>query len=99
MVKVAPSDGKSKYFYSATGPYFAPMSSTVSQSPQPPRSIATPCVKVCIVDGASGLCLGCFRSLSEIGGWSGLTDEQRAAIMADLPTRRARIDPAKLGPA
>lgn len=65
----------------------------------PPRSIATPCTKVCIVDGASGLCLGCFRSLSEIGGWSGLSDQQRAAVMTDLPTRRSRIDPALLGPA
>lgn len=80
------------------------MSSTVSPTPQPqpqapPKAIATPCVKVCIVDGASGLCLGCYRSLPEIGGWSALTDDQRAAVMADLPSRRARIDPAKLGPA
>lgn len=75
------------------------MSSTVSPAPQrPPRPIVTPCVKVCIVDGPSGLCLGCFRSLPEIGGWSALTDEQRAAIMAELPSRRALIDPAKLGP-
>ena len=57
--------------------------------PGPPRSIATPCVKVCIVDGASGLCLGCWRTLSEIGGWSGFTDEQRARIMAELPEREA----------
>lgn len=62
-----------------------------------PRSIATPCVKVCIVDGASSLCLGCYRTLEEIGGWSGLTDDQRAEIMADLPTRRDQIEPAKLG--
>lgn len=55
----------------------------------PPRAIATPCVKVCIVDGASGLCLGCWRTLSEIGGWSGLTDEERARIMAELPGREA----------
>ncbi len=55
---------------------------------EPPRSIVTPCVKVCVVDGASSLCLGCFRTLSEIGGWSGLTDAERAAIMADLPARR-----------
>jgi predicted Fe-S protein YdhL (DUF1289 family) len=80
------------------------MSSTVSPAPQPPlqgppKAIATPCVKVCIVDGASGLCLGCYRSLPEIGGWSALTDDQRAAVMADLPSRRARIDPTKLGPA
>ncbi|HEX8470896.1 MAG TPA: DUF1289 domain-containing protein [Brevundimonas sp.] len=62
-----------------------------------PRSIATPCVKVCIVDGSSSLCLGCYRTLEEIGGWSGLTDVQRAQIMAELPARRDRIDPAKLG--
>lgn len=67
------------------------------QAPSPPRSIATPCVKVCIVDGASSLCLGCLRTLSEIGGWSGLTDAERAAIMAELPARQARIEPAKLG--
>ncbi|HEX8661451.1 MAG TPA: DUF1289 domain-containing protein [Brevundimonas sp.] len=76
------------------------MSSTVAQNPQaPPRAIATPCIKVCVVDGASSLCLGCFRTLSEIGGWSGLTDEQRAAVMADLPARRSRVDPALLGSA
>ena len=55
----------------------------------PPRSIATPCIKVCIVDGASGLCLGCWRTLSEIGGWSGLSDADRARIMAELPGREA----------
>lgn len=77
------------------------MSSTVTPPPRPgpPRAIATPCVQVCIVDGPTGLCLGCFRSLQEIGGWSGLSDEQRASIMEELASRRDRIDPAKLGPA
>jgi predicted Fe-S protein YdhL (DUF1289 family) len=74
------------------------MSSTVTDMPpQPPRPVATPCVKVCIVDGPTGLCLGCYRTLQEIGGWSALTDERRAQIMAELASRRARIDPAKLG--
>ena len=90
MVKVAPPDLKRKHFYSAAGPYFAIMSSTVAPDPQPPRAVATPCVKVCIVDGASGLCLGCRRTLAEIGGWSGFTDEERARIMAELPARAAR---------
>jgi uncharacterized protein len=43
-----------------------------------------------VVDGASSLCLGCYRTLSEIAGWSGMTDAERAAIMADLPVREAR---------
>lgn len=53
---------------------------------------------VCAVDGASGLCLGCFRSLQEIAGWRALSDAERARIMAELPTRRNQIDPEKLGP-
>ena len=76
------------------------MSSTVAQTSQPPPpSIATPCVKLCVVEGASGLCLGCFRTLSEIGGWAALSDAQRDAVLADLPARRSRIDPVLLGPA
>lgn len=63
----------------------------------PPRPIATPCVQVCIVDGPSGLCLGCYRTLSEIGGWSALDEAKRLQIMAELPSRRDRIDPVKLG--
>jgi len=65
----------------------------------PPKPVASPCVKVCIVDGESGLCLGCFRTLEEIGAWAGLPDSERASIMEDLPGRRGRIDPRKLGPA
>ena len=37
----------------------------------PPRAVATPCVMVCAVDGESGLCLGCFRTLREIACWRG----------------------------
>ncbi len=64
---------------------------------RPPRSIATPCVMVCTVDGASGLCLGCFRTLPEIATWSRMSEEERATIMADLDGRRGKIDPALLG--
>ncbi|WP_296169882.1 DUF1289 domain-containing protein [uncultured Brevundimonas sp.] len=68
------------------------MSSNVSPTPQgPPRSIATPCVQVCVVDGASSLCLGCYRTLAEIAGWSAMTDAERAAIMAALPEREQEV--------
>jgi len=64
-----------------------------------PTPITTPCIKVCVVDGESGLCLGCFRTLEEIAGWSRLAPDLREAIVADLPSRRTRIDPVKLGDA
>jgi predicted Fe-S protein YdhL (DUF1289 family) len=63
----------------------------------PPRSIATPCVQVCIVDGQSGLCLGCYRTLNEIAAWTTFTDAERAALAAELPRRREQISPEKLG--
>ena len=64
-----------------------------------PRAIATPCIKVCVVDGESGLCLGCFRTLNEIARWGGLPEMERDHLMATLPERRSRIRPEKLGPA
>ena len=60
----------------------------------PPKAMTSPCVQVCVVDGASGLCLGCFRTLQEIAGWRALGDEGRARGMAELPSRRARVGPA-----
>ena len=63
----------------------------------PAPSIPTPCVKVCIVDGESSLCLGCLRTLPEIAGWGRLEDAERLRIIAELPARRGRVAPEKLG--
>jgi len=60
-----------------------------------PTAIATPCVNICIVDRESGLCLGCLRTLAEVAGWTAFSDAERAAIMAELPTRCGRIGPGK----
>ena len=61
-----------------------------------PRPIATPCVKICLIDGESGLCVGCQRTLTEIASWSRFSDDERAEIMSILPERRVRIRPEKL---
>ena len=65
-------------------------------SPVPANTIATPCIKLCIVDGESGLCMGCFRSLPEVGRWGRMSDDERAEIMSGLADRRSRIRPEKL---
>jgi predicted Fe-S protein YdhL (DUF1289 family) len=54
-----------------------------------PSSTETPCNKVCVIDAACGLCIGCGRTLAEIGGWITMTPDERRRIMAELPARRA----------
>lgn len=63
---------------------------------RPPAPIKTPCVKVCVVDGESGLCMGCYRRLNEVAGWARLSDAEREAIMGELKGRRSLIRPEKL---
>jgi len=56
------------------------------------QPIRTPCVKVCVVDGQSGNCLGCGRTLGEIARWAKFSDAERDHVMTLLP---ARIDALK----
>ncbi len=54
-------------------------------------AIKSPCIKVCTVDGETGLCLGCGRTLAEIGSWSRIGDAGRDAVLAALPARIDRL--------
>lgn len=53
--------------------------------------VASPCINVCRMDQASGLCLGCARSLNEIASWSRADNAERQRIKDELPQRRARL--------
>ena len=48
----------------------------------------SPCVKVCVMDADDRYCLGCKRTLGEIARWGEMGDVERAAIAAQLPSRR-----------
>ena len=50
-------------------------------------AIKTPCIKVCVVDGHSGHCLGCGRTLNEIAKWARLTDVERDEVIDLLAPR------------
>ena len=50
---------------------------------------SSPCIGLCTLDEAGGVCLGCGRSLDEIGRWGGLSEPERRRIMAALPARLA----------
>lgn len=53
--------------------------------------IESPCVKLCQIHSVERLCIGCYRTLDEIGTWSRLTPEARRAIMQELPSRKGRL--------
>jgi hypothetical protein len=53
--------------------------------------IESPCIKVCTLDEASGWCIGCGRTLAEIGGWVAMSQQDRRAVMDTLPARLAMI--------
>lgn len=61
------------------------------------EAIESPCVKVCVIEPQSRLCLGCHRSIDEIARWSAMTPEARAAVMAELPARAANAKPRRRG--
>lgn len=54
--------------------------------------VASPCVKVCVMDDATGLCRGCLRTLREIAGWSTMSPAEKRAVLARLEARRAAAD-------
>lgn len=55
-------------------------------------AVQSPCVKVCVIDPATGLCTGCLRNLDEIARWGSMMPAERSAIMAKLDMRRNQIE-------
>jgi predicted Fe-S protein YdhL (DUF1289 family) len=43
------------------------------------------------MDPASGLCIGCLRTLDEIARWGGMADPDRARVARALPDRAGRL--------
>lgn len=51
------------------------------------RPVPSPCISVCRMDAASGLCEGCFRTLDEIAAWGMAPEAQRRALWVELAER------------
>ncbi len=54
--------------------------------------VTSPCINVCRMDSATGLCLGCFRTIDEITVWAKIDDARRLNILAAVARRRAEHD-------
>ena len=51
-------------------------------------TVTSPCIGVCRMDAASGLCEGCLRTIDEIMVWGTQDAASRRAVMRLLPARR-----------
>ncbi|MFC0246300.1 DUF1289 domain-containing protein [Falsochrobactrum ovis] len=55
------------------------------------KAIESPCIMVCVIDHRTGLCLGCARSLDEIGRWSAMSDQEQLSVLATLSERHKQL--------
>ena len=60
------------------------------------EAVLSPCIKVCTLDPSGQLCLGCFRTIDEIGLWSQLSNGERAQVVTQLSERRSRHEASGL---
>jgi predicted Fe-S protein YdhL (DUF1289 family) len=54
------------------------------------RGVASPCIEVCRLSPDTGYCDGCRRTIAEIAGWSGYSDDEKRAVLEQLPRRKQR---------
>ncbi|MBX8608477.1 DUF1289 domain-containing protein [Pseudomonas cichorii] len=54
----------------------------------PEKPVRSPCVSICSLD-EDDICTGCQRTVSEITGWSRMSNEERRAVLV-LCDERAR---------
>jgi prolyl-tRNA editing enzyme YbaK/EbsC (Cys-tRNA(Pro) deacylase)/predicted Fe-S protein YdhL (DUF1289 family) len=55
--------------------------------------VPSPCISVCRMNAASGLCEGCFRTRDEIAQWSGADDAGKRRIWTSIGQRMAAMQP------
>jgi len=48
---------------------------------------ATPCVRICVVDPVSALCMGCGCTIAEVAAWPTMSEADRVAVMGGLEAR------------
>lgn len=51
--------------------------------------VPSPCVNICRMDAATGLCEGCRRTIDEIAAWGSLDDDGKRAVWRRIEARRS----------
>lgn len=51
------------------------------------EQLPSPCISVCAMVAATGLCGGCLRSIEEIAGWSRMDDAAKRQVWQSIAQR------------
>lgn len=62
---------------------------------QPAATMPSPCIGVCKIVRATGLCQGCLRTLDEITAWRDASEGERRRILGRVCERRRRTEPGR----
>ncbi|WP_296951736.1 DUF1289 domain-containing protein [uncultured Massilia sp.] len=60
--------------------------------PEQQTPVPSPCINVCKMSPATGLCEGCLRTIDEIRAWRAASDDDKRAIWAEIRRREGQID-------
>lgn len=56
---------------------------------RPEDTVPSPCIRQCNrIDFEKEICLGCFRTMDEIGAWWNLSDADKEKILKRIAQRR-----------
>lgn len=61
-------------------------------TPELQSPVPSPCINLCQMDPATGLCKGCLRTIDEIVAWGRADDDAKRAVWAEIRRREAEID-------
>jgi uncharacterized protein len=64
----------------------SPLSPLLATVPEPP--VPSPCVNVCTMNAATGLCNGCLRTIDEIAAWGSSSNAYKRQVLTAIEARR-----------
>jgi uncharacterized protein len=60
------------------------------------QDVASPCIDICRMDEALGLCAGCYRTRAEIATWKKLSNEEKRALLTVIAERQNKLSDGSL---
>jgi len=58
---------------------------------QTAAKLPSPCISICQMDPANGVCLGCYRTRAEIASWRSMDESDQLQLLEILQERRAAV--------